>query len=383
MSKIHETTYIDSSARVDREAGIIRGVKILGEFSRNGRRYTPEAMQQAERLYEGAKLYVNHQDRQDVERGADRKFEDFAGVFENVRYKEGEGLFGDERVCKTHEHFERILEAAESFPKAVGHSHVVDAQFRDSNGTELVESIQEVFSVDLVTDPATTTGMFESRRKTMSESDKSKTSESKTEKLTLRRILESTPSNTPRRSVLAEMLEGDAPAAPPELEVEVEEEASPEDKIKEGLMAAIVAKLDNASDEQLQAVMEALELDDSLTASAGNNGGNDGGAEGGEPAETSESRLLAKIAIMEAKTMLLESGREASSVRVKALAATAEGDRKALLESWPIASKPSSGGYAPSLSPPATESGSQSSVSYANKWDQKLAESRQRAASAK
>ena len=46
--------------RVDREAGVIRGVKILGVESRNGRAYLPEALSQAASLYENAKVNVNH-----------------------------------------------------------------------------------------------------------------------------------------------------------------------------------------------------------------------------------------------------------------------------------------------------------------------------------
>ena len=45
---------------VDRLAGVIRGVKILGLESRNGRTYLPEALAAAAPLYEGAKVNVNH-----------------------------------------------------------------------------------------------------------------------------------------------------------------------------------------------------------------------------------------------------------------------------------------------------------------------------------
>ncbi|MGD0652819.1 MAG: hypothetical protein ABSA16_00610, partial [Thermoguttaceae bacterium] len=55
--------YCDSRGvrmRVDREEGVIRGVKILGLESRNRRSYLPEALAQAARLYEDAKVNVNH-----------------------------------------------------------------------------------------------------------------------------------------------------------------------------------------------------------------------------------------------------------------------------------------------------------------------------------
>ncbi len=46
--------------RVDREAGIIRGVKLLGLALRNGRRYRESALVDAASLYEGAKVNINH-----------------------------------------------------------------------------------------------------------------------------------------------------------------------------------------------------------------------------------------------------------------------------------------------------------------------------------
>ena len=40
---------------VDRANNVIRGVKILGAASRNGREYLPEALAKAASLYEGAR----------------------------------------------------------------------------------------------------------------------------------------------------------------------------------------------------------------------------------------------------------------------------------------------------------------------------------------
>ena len=39
------------AGRVDRSAGLIRGVKILGRHSKNGRTYSENAMRQAVELY--------------------------------------------------------------------------------------------------------------------------------------------------------------------------------------------------------------------------------------------------------------------------------------------------------------------------------------------
>src|SRR5206468_1573433 len=47
-------------------------------------------------------------------------------------------------------------------PHVAGFSHHVDAAFSKQNGETIIESIKRVVSVDLVTDPATTTGLYES-----------------------------------------------------------------------------------------------------------------------------------------------------------------------------------------------------------------------------
>ena len=348
MAELREVVYLENEARVDESKGIIYGVKLLGENSKNGRRYTPEAMRQAVQLYEGAKLYVDHPGRGDF--GADRKFGDWAGVFENVRYREGQGIFANERLRKSNEHFGGIIEAARNFPTSVGHSHVADASFRQEGNTEIVESIEEVFSVDLVTDPATTAGMFESRNKRMSDNETIR------EKVTLKRLIESTPTDTNLLSLLVEMNGNE------DHEVEVEKEGSKEGKVKEGLLSAISAKLQGASDAVLQAVVNVLEQGGPVDA-----------------AETTESKLLRKIALMEAKTMLLEANREATDVRVRALSSAPEADRKSLLESWPKQGV-NRDINRPAYSPPATsESGNGSSgSSYESRFNDKvkIAESR-------
>src|SRR3954467_13319392 len=43
---------------VDRDAGVIRGVKVLGWDSKNGRRYDPAGVDPA--LYEGADVNIDH-----------------------------------------------------------------------------------------------------------------------------------------------------------------------------------------------------------------------------------------------------------------------------------------------------------------------------------
>ena len=206
-------------------------------------------------------------------------------------------------------------------------------------------------------------------------------------RMTLRKIIESTPKRTKHRQKLIEMLEGDLvqpeegkpvnglpvddglpvedlPVAD-DVVAEVEPEATPEEMIRNGLMAAIAVKLENATDEQLQAVMGVFDLDTSITAISSA----DSGPEGlpfDEGAPAIESTLRTRVASLEAKTMLLESGRNATDVRIRALASASPRDRKPLLESWPT-SGGSQGGpayYRPTSSPPALmEGGNNNSLS--------------------
>jgi len=87
--------YVDSGSqrlRVDRTAGVIRGVKLLGLNSRNGRRYRENALTDAIALYEGAKVNINHPKGHPL---SPRDYQDRLGVVRGVEFRAGEGLFGD------------------------------------------------------------------------------------------------------------------------------------------------------------------------------------------------------------------------------------------------------------------------------------------------
>ena len=148
-----------TKGRVDATAGIIYGVKLLGRNSRNGREYSENAMRDAVPMYEGKKVYVDHPTRETMQ--DDRKFGDWAGVIRNPRYESG-AVYGDIHLRQKSRHYDELIEAAERFNSAFGLSHVADGESRMRGGIEVIESITDVFSVDIVTDPATTAGLFES-----------------------------------------------------------------------------------------------------------------------------------------------------------------------------------------------------------------------------
>ncbi len=148
--------------KIDKENGVVSGVKILGVKSRNNRIYPLETLRDAAPLYENAKVNVNHPDGSPTE---SRKYQDRVGSIKNVTLQEN-GLYGDFHFNPKHPLAEQMLWDAEKAPENFGFSHNVEAVVRLENGAQVVDKIVRVRSVDLVADPATTSGLFESERAT-------------------------------------------------------------------------------------------------------------------------------------------------------------------------------------------------------------------------
>lgn len=147
-----------NTVRIDREAGVIYGVKIIGCESKNGRHYPNETLQQAIPLYENSKVNLDHAN----EPNKSRSYHDRFGLIRNVHLRENEGLFADFWFNPKHSIAEQLLWDAEHAPDNVGFSHNVEAVVKRQHPSALVEKIVAVRSVDLVADPATTQGLFES-----------------------------------------------------------------------------------------------------------------------------------------------------------------------------------------------------------------------------
>ena len=153
--------FVDSRGvemRVDRQQGVLRGVKLLGLQSRNGRKYLPDALSAARALYEGARVNVNHAKGHPL---AARDYQDRLGVVRQIAWRNAEGLFGDLHFNPRHALAEQLVWDAEHAPENVGLSHNVQARTVRQGDDTIVEAILKVHSVDLVADPATTAGLFE------------------------------------------------------------------------------------------------------------------------------------------------------------------------------------------------------------------------------
>lgn len=148
--------------RIDRDKCLLRNVKVLGYDSKNGRRYTEAAAKAAMAMYSGVPVNVNH--TLPANDGRERPIEDRFGWLENIR-QEKDGLYGDLRFLKSDPRAEKVAEIAEANPGLIGLSHHAYGTRRtDKDGQVIVEQILRVKSVDLVCDPATTRGLFESER---------------------------------------------------------------------------------------------------------------------------------------------------------------------------------------------------------------------------
>lgn len=164
---------IDGKAHeVDRERGIISRVKVLGKESPNkhgrkdceGTEYSDAALTTAAKLYEGRKSYIDHPANRNAK--AERSFRDLAGTFKNCT-AEPDGVYADFHFPPKSANGLMVADWAEHDPTAFGLSHNALGTGRMKGKKQIIESIDSVRSVDVVCDPATTRGLYESRENAM------------------------------------------------------------------------------------------------------------------------------------------------------------------------------------------------------------------------
>ena len=144
-------------SRIDREAGVLRGVRILGLKSSSGRTYTLDCVTAARSKYEGVRVHIEHGNSPNGQ----RKYADRIGVLKNITVDGG--LKGDLYINTKHALAEQLMFNAENDPQNVGLSHVADCRLtRGPRGEKIVEEIVRVYAVDIVPDGATApAGLFE------------------------------------------------------------------------------------------------------------------------------------------------------------------------------------------------------------------------------
>lgn len=159
----------DSPLKVDRQKNVIRDVKILGWHSKNkNRRYSQNGVDPA--LYEGAVVNIDHADAENPTSGP----RPLAARFGEVKgiHKNNDGLFAKElHYNPKHPLAESILWMAENKPHLFGCSQNAFGDVYEDGTGEIVETVTDVRSIDLVSEPATTKGLHEGVKKTKEAQD--------------------------------------------------------------------------------------------------------------------------------------------------------------------------------------------------------------------
>lgn len=308
-----------NSLRVDRESMVIRGVKVCGKKSANGREYSIAALDKLAGLYEGITVNIDH-DR--ASPNTERKMADGFGVLKNVR-READGAVGDLHYLKEHQLAPMVLERAERMPDTFGLSHVAVGKVVRRKGVNIVEDVMAVKSVDIVREPATTKGLFESQD-TEGGFDMAV--------MTIREIVEAVPKETPGVDLLQEQMDAGMVAA--DEPVEVAADTGPGDQVKAAFRAAVMEAFDDDSLDMkatIARIKEILTAQEKLKPKAKEEPAEEPTEE--EPTESVDHAAL--IAKLQATNLLLEAGRDATPERVKAVAAMDESERQQLVESWP------------------------------------------------
>lgn len=143
---------------------MISNVTLGGRVSKNGRTYSDRALDDAVRLFSHAPFYLDHPTEAEMrERKGVRSVLDLAGEVVNPR-RVGDQVRGDLHVLEREPTASLVFALAEQMPHMAGNSLRARGTIRPGVGgqADVVENLAEVFGVELVTDPATTAGLFES-----------------------------------------------------------------------------------------------------------------------------------------------------------------------------------------------------------------------------
>lgn len=335
-----EATLQDSEPlRVDRAKGVIYGVKLLGFESKNKASvlglprskfgsaldktygYGKAKATEIAKRYDRKPINIDHHYKE-----TDRPFPSVFGESRNPVARE-DGIYGDIHFLPNHAMADTVCDAAELMPHVLGASHEASGEPILKEGRVIIEDWEPV-SVDLVSRPATTNGLFEGQGRNMPAKQK-----------TIREIIRGQKdkelSALLKEMETADMIDGAVLDAPVE-------SGEPEDQLRSALMAMLTAKVESASPEEVKKLLKALGMEDSLTAAlTGKSEKKSEPPADDEPADepTDEDKAMEESIKKEnrelkAKMALLESGRKATEVRVAALMGVDESMRPALIESW-------------------------------------------------
>jgi len=332
---------------IDKAAGVIRGVKVIGNKSRNGRTYPTKMLQEAVPVYEGSRIYLDHVVPAKNGTTGPRSIRDKWGVLKNVRVSEDGGLRADIHYLVNHSQTPVLIEAAERMPETFGMSHDASGdEVSIPGGLKEVTKIHKVNSVDIVNDPATNSGLFESKDFPMKKT-----------------IKEIAANKSKFAKILEDMISGDPMMAEMPVESSMDQmddagepiESTPEEQVEHAFKAALVSVLDDPELDipgklaKLKTIMQASETAMAAITGEGkaktpppDKASSEGSMEGsgGETGNLREELEATRAELQSIKTeaacrkLLESSNRAVDPFRLKVLATLPEADRPALVESW-------------------------------------------------
>jgi len=150
IGKLNEVT-------INKEKRLIEKVVLLSGESANNRTYTPECLTKSVALLEGAKCYADHD-----KSGGTRGVRDLIGIYRDVVYESNKVKGTLHLLDDGSEMSNKVLAIVEQMPELVGNSISARGRYHREDGRDIIEELTKVNSVDIVTDPATTSSLFES-----------------------------------------------------------------------------------------------------------------------------------------------------------------------------------------------------------------------------
>lgn len=144
----------------DKTEMVIRDHVVLGPISKNGYTYPVKTQQESIGVFEGAKAYLNHPVARDM--GEARDVRDLIGQHKNIRVV-GEKTYSDLYLVNNRTVQDHVLPIVESAPSLIGSSVVIRGKLKKvEGGIPEMAQILACRSIDLVSEPATTQGLYES-----------------------------------------------------------------------------------------------------------------------------------------------------------------------------------------------------------------------------
>src|SRR5574343_89701 len=147
--------FIAAEGRIDDDKRTVHDVAVLGSKSRNGYTYEQSALTSAAKVFEGARVFVNHHIPGTGDKSRGRDVREYVGRLNGLRV-DGGTVRAESFIVANEAHWPLVKSIARD-PKAFGFSI-------DGTGRRVGDKVVEVMngrSVDLVADPATVSGLFE------------------------------------------------------------------------------------------------------------------------------------------------------------------------------------------------------------------------------